>query len=70
MEQQLDRIAEAFERIAVVLESINENGLDLHGIDGFNEVIVHHEFNNTPIPVDTLYVESEDPDGFKLAQNK
>jgi predicted amino acid dehydrogenase len=70
MEQQLDRIATAFERIAEALESINENGLGVDLIGGFDELVVHHEFNEAGIPIDTLYVESANLDGFKLAQNK
>ena len=74
MEQQLDRIASAFERIADSLETIEKSGLHLNGIDCSTirlngPLCVQHEFCHD-VPLGLLHVESNQPSGFEIKLKK
>ena len=74
MEQQLDRIASAFERIAESLETIEKGGLYLNGIDSSTihldgPLCVQHEFCQD-VPLGLLHVESNQTSGFEIKLKK
>lgn len=74
MEEQLDRIASAFERIAESLETIERGGLPLNGIDGTEislrgPLYVQHEFCND-VPLGLLHVQPSQLDGFEIKLKK
>jgi hypothetical protein len=70
MDEQLSRIAKAFERIADSLETINTSGLHLSSIDGTEIILkgplcLQHEFPQD-VPLGLLHVEPNQIDGFQI----
>ena len=73
MDEQLERIATAFEKIAEVLEEIKDSGIDLKqdsitaNLQG--PLLVQHEFTND-VPLGLLHVEPNQIDGFQIDVKK